>query len=339
MKNILSLFCAISIFACTKEVPKHYVSFSGTITNKNGDTLIIRSMTDRNFSKTIVVNEDGTFKDTLKVETGIYRFSDTNEGASVFLKNGFDLNVTLDTDMFDETIKYTGIGAEHSNFLAEKYLYEEKLLDVDNYTTLELDEIPAALDKAKAELNAFYVSNKAIDTAVTNDAAKSLDQMMEYYNKSIPDRVFLKTKLITGVASPTFEGYENYTGGETSLEDLKGKYVYVDVWATWCGPCKAEIPFLKKVESAYHGKNIEFVSISVDDPKDYDTWRQMIAEKELGGIQLFADNKWESDFVQDYKINGIPRFILIDPEGNIVNANAPRPSDEKLINLLESLDI
>ncbi|MFD2568447.1 TlpA family protein disulfide reductase [Pseudotenacibaculum haliotis] len=142
-----------------------------------------------------------------------------------------------------------------------------------------------------------------------------------------------------GNSSPKFKDYENYAGGTTSLDDLKGKYVYIDVWATWCGPCKAEIPSLKKVEKQYHGKNIEFVSISIDDKKDHGAWKKMIVDKELGGIQLFADNNWDSKFVQDYMIKGIPRFILIDPSGNIVNSNAPRPSDSKLIALFDELKI
>ena len=148
----------------------------------------------------------------------------------------------------------------------------------------------------------------------------------------------LKT-VAKGNVSPQFENYENFKGGTTSLSDLKGKYVYVDVWATWCGPCKAEIPSLKKVEAQYHGKNIEFVSISVDALKDHDKWKAMVTEKELKGIQLFSDKSWKSEFVQGYLIKGIPRFILIDTEGNIITANAPRPSSEKLIELFNELKI
>ena len=123
------------------------------------------------------------------------------------------------------------------------------------------------------------------------------------------------------------------------MNDLKGKYVYVDVWATWCGPCKREIPFLKEVEKAYHGKNIEFVSISVDKAKDHATWKKMVEEKELTGIQLFAENDWNSNFVKGYKINGIPRFILIDPAGKIVSPDAPRPSSDDLKVLLNELKL
>ncbi|MFT6334597.1 MAG: thiol-disulfide isomerase/thioredoxin [Halioglobus sp.] len=145
-------------------------------------------------------------------------------------------------------------------------------------------------------------------------------------------------KLKKGELSPTFD-YENHSGGTTKTEDLAGKYVYVDVWATWCGPCIGEIPSLKKIEKQYHGKNIEFVSISIDNKPDHDKWKKMVDDKELGGVQLMADSAWQSKFVQDYKINGIPRFILIDPEGKIVSADAPRPSDKKLIETLEGLSI
>ncbi|TGV03099.1 TlpA family protein disulfide reductase [Flavivirga rizhaonensis] len=149
---------------------------------------------------------------------------------------------------------------------------------------------------------------------------------------------FLKV-LDAGQPSPKFENYENYTGGTTSLSDLKGKYVYIDVWATWCGPCKYEIPFLKKVEKQYHDKNIAFVSISVDKQKDKDKWKKMIAEKELGGIQLITDNDFNTKFISAYKISGIPHFILLDPEGNIVKSMAPRPSEEKLVELFNELNI
>ena len=115
--------------------------------------------------------------------------------------------------------------------------------------------------------------------------------------------------------------------------------VIVDFWATWCGPCIREIPSLKKVEKQYHGKNIQFLSISIDDKKDHQKWKDMIKEKELGGIQLFADNVWESKFVADYYVKGIPKFILLDPQGNIVVPNAPRPSDPKLIELFTELKI
>jgi thiol-disulfide isomerase/thioredoxin len=162
----------------------------------------------------------------------------------------------------------------------------------------------------------------------SNPNSENLAKLTERYNK-------LKT-ITAGNPSPTFN-YENHKGGTTDLANLKGKYVYIDVWATWCGPCLREIPSLKEVEKDYHNKNIEFVSISIDEPKDYDKWKAMVSEKELGGIQLMADNNWKSKFVDDYAILGIPRFILIDPQGKIVSADAPRPSDPELRKTLDGL--
>ena len=124
---------------------------------------------------------------------------------------------------------------------------------------------------------------------------------------------------------------------KTSLEDLKGKVVYIDVWATWCGPCLREIPALKILETDYHDKNIAFVSLSIDEVKDYDKWRTMIIEKKLKGIQLMADNNWKSKFVTDYGIKGIPRFIIIDIDGRIVSSDAPRPSNSEIRVIFDEL--
>lgn len=141
-----------------------------------------------------------------------------------------------------------------------------------------------------------------------------------------------------GKPSPFFN-YENHKGGTTSLESLKGKNVYIDVWATWCGPCRQEIPSLEKVEEQFQGKNIIFVSISIDNSKDREKWSKLITEKRMSGIQLLADNEWDSKFIKEYNITAIPRFILLDSNGNIVNAQAPFPSDPKLIELLNSLQL
>ena len=139
-----------------------------------------------------------------------------------------------------------------------------------------------------------------------------------------------------GDDSPTFS-YESVDGKTISLSDLKGKYIYIDVWATWCGPCIKQVPYLKQLEERYHHKNIVFVSISVDKENVKEKWKQMIIDKELGGVQLFADKSFDSDFMNAYAVNSIPRFILINPEGKIVNPEAPRPSFDKTRVLLDEL--
>lgn len=128
--------------------------------------------------------------------------------------------------------------------------------------------------------------------------------------------------------------YPDANGKNVSLSDFKGKVVLVDVWATWCGPCKGEIPHLKKLEKEMHGQDVLFLSVSVDELKDHQKWKDFIKSEELGGVQLFASG-W-SDIAKFYNIKGIPRFMVFDKQGNIVSTDAPRPSNKELKLLLES---
>ncbi|HEX9825397.1 MAG TPA: TlpA disulfide reductase family protein [Flavobacteriaceae bacterium] len=154
------------------------------------------------------------------------------------------------------------------------------------------------------------------------------------HKKRITTNYKERVSILKGSPSPKFHDYESYAGGRMSLDDFIGKYVYIDIWATWCTWCLKEVPYLKELEKKYEkNDNIEFVSISIDFNDRHEAWKKMIEKKELGGVQLFADSAFQSDFIKKYKITGIPRFILIDPEGNIISANAPKPSNPELLKL------
>ncbi|GGK37843.1 MULTISPECIES: TlpA family protein disulfide reductase [Flavobacteriaceae] len=337
MKKITIVVSAVLLMlSCKPEAPKDYVTLSGTITNPNSDSLIVAQ---RQILKTIKVNENGTFSDTLKIVAGTYILFDGTEQTRVYLKNGFDLNLTANTNEFDETITYTGNGSEENNYLAQVALLQESVLEDEAMFELEKPKFDAKVEDINSKFLNLLADSKIADTAFVAAQTKQISSLTDYIAGSYEEKQYMLTVLAKGKPSPKFEGYENFKGGSTSLGDLKGKYVYVDVWATWCGPCKREIPFLKEVEKSYHDKNIEFVSISIDKAKDHEAWKTMVAEKELGGVQLFADNDWNSDFVKEYQIKGIPRFILIDPQGNIVSPDAPRPSSEDLIALFDELKI
>lgn len=122
-----------------------------------------------------------------------------------------------------------------------------------------------------------------------------------------------------------------------TLKSMRGKYVYIDLWATWCAPCKAEIPHLRKLEEKYEGKNIQFVSISLDKQADKNTWASYVKEQKLPGIQIMADKDFRSTFIQAFQVASIPRFLLIAPDGQIVSADALRPSNAALQTQLDTL--
>lgn len=336
MKKIIFAFAiAFIAFACKNE-PKNYVSLSGTITNNSKDSLVILNPMNRDFKKVISVDEKGSFSDTLKIKDGEYVMFVGDKYLPMFLKNGYEINVSVDEKNYLETLKYTGKGAEASNYIAKTASLSMKAFGGD-IMSLEPADFDARIEKYNSDVLALLEGTPNLDSAFVakqkNDltmSQKGLKQMYDQKRKMLEE--FSK-----GTPSPKFVDYENYAGGTMSLDDLKGKYVYIDLWATWCGPCKKEFPFLKEVEKAYHDKNIAFVSISIDSPKAHQKWKDMVKDKELGGIQLYA--KGDQKFTEAYKVRGIPRFILLDTEGKIINADAPRPSSPKLKELFNSLSI
>ncbi|RAJ01662.1 AhpC/TSA family protein [Chitinophaga skermanii] len=125
---------------------------------------------------------------------------------------------------------------------------------------------------------------------------------------------------------------EDVNGKKVSLSDFKGKVVIVDVWATWCGPCKAEIPSLKKMEEEFRGQAVEFVSVSIDQEKDKEKWKTFVAKEELKGVQIWAGTK--NDITTNYEIKSIPRFMVFNKKGEVVSTDSPRPSNPELKQIL-----
>lgn len=138
--------------------------------------------------------------------------------------------------------------------------------------------------------------------------------------------------LKVGDRSPEFKALD-INGREVKVTDLKGKYVYIDVWATWCEPCKMEIPYLKELERKFQGKKIVFVSISSE--KNRGKWSNMVKNEEMTGLQLSTGG--DRSFMEAFRIDGIPRFILLDKKGRILNLYMTRPSNPKTEKTLRGL--
>ncbi|MCL2502165.1 MAG: TlpA family protein disulfide reductase [Bacteroidales bacterium] len=134
--------------------------------------------------------------------------------------------------------------------------------------------------------------------------------------------------------SRNFSAYD-MEGKKVSLHDFMGKVVLVDIWATWCGPCKQEIPYLKELEKDYHGQELVVMSISIDPPTDRPKWMNFVKNENLPGLQLFGGDGPRSEVARIHNINSIPRFLLYAKNGALVSANAPRPSQAELRALID----
>jgi thiol-disulfide isomerase/thioredoxin len=401
-KNLTIILCATLLFACTKTDPNQ-VTITGEIINPKGESVIFSNQ-DTSYSTT--TNKDGAFTISFNLDSATnLNFEHGVERTSMYVKPGDKIKLSIDTEEFDETIKYEG--SEESSFLAKLYLLAEKndflgevlylsnveeykaILDIFKNDVFEefgtitdssfIKEQIAGLDEnidyfiGKQEKLADYTedvrtymwetreigSEFNFYAAMDSLNSEQFSNMLEGYSaeflallSKVTDAEFIaeaKEKITKtsknwlerkmAIDNMPQEGepaigftYPDKDGEKISLSDFKGTLVYVDVWATWCGPCRAEIPSLQQLEAYYHGKDITFMSVSVDTNKE--AWEKMVADKELGGIQLWADG-W-SEITKDYAIFGIPRFMLFDAEGNVISTNAPRPSSDEIRGLLNA---
>ena len=399
---LVGIVLALLIFNQIKTDPNQ-VTIRGKITNPIGESVIFSNQ-DTAYSTT--ANKDGSFSISFLLDSAEYlNFEHGVERTAMFVKPNDKINLTIDTKLFDETIKYEG--SEESSFLAKLYLLEEEndffgkvfylsnmqeykgiLEDYKTAVILEFGKITdstfikneiAELDKSIAN----FISRQGKLSEYTKDVknymwktrklgrnfnfyaamdslnSEQFSNMLEVYSaefltllSKVTDADFIvkaKERIKnttsswgdrkTAIDNMPQEGeqaidftYPDKDGNNFSLASFKGNLVYVDVWATWCGPCKAEIPSIQKLEEEYHGKNITFLSVSVDEDKD--AWLKMIAEKEMGGVQLWADG-W-SEITKSYAIFGIPRFMLFSADGNVISTNAPRPSSDEIRGLLNA---
>jgi thiol-disulfide isomerase/thioredoxin len=127
-------------------------------------------------------------------------------------------------------------------------------------------------------------------------------------------------------------------GKPFKLSDLKGKVVYLDIWASWCGPCRKQFPAAKALKEQLtkkEKKNIEFLYISIDNTET--VWKLAIKELGIEGKHGLSQGGWGSKVTSTFGVSSIPRYLIFDKKGKVVDQNAPRPSDPRLIEILRKL--
>ncbi|GAA4342994.1 ABC transporter permease [Flaviaesturariibacter amylovorans] len=173
--------------------------------------------------------------------------------------------------------------------------------------------------------------------ARTNDTA-SRQQVVQAAFAAIQNPVYQRhlqgdlvrlNSMLRGRPAPDFKA-SAASGTTFSLENFRGRYVVIDVWATWCGPCKRESPAFEDLSERYTDERLLFAAISIDEDKK--AWQREVMFKSERVLQLHVEG---DAFAQAYGISSIPRFLLIGPDGRIVNANLPPPSEPEFLAILQ----
>jgi thiol-disulfide isomerase/thioredoxin len=155
----------------------------------------------------------------------------------------------------------------------------------------------------------------------------------EHLKRMIAEKQDLLRKIGKDRSAPYFEATD-VSGNKFSYKSYEGKYLFIDIWATWCVPCRKEIPYLEQLKQKYAGKSIEFISVSTD--KNVNAWRRFV-ESADSKDQFHSVPGKISSINEVYQAVLIPAFVLIGPEGKIVNPASFRPSDPALSFLLDEL--
>ena len=182
--------------------------------------------------------------------------------------------------------------------------------------------------------------------SLKNASESKRDSLMDFINKNITTKEVLEkytyqynklTRFKRGNPAPMWTAIDRDSITH-SLKYFKGKWVYLDVWASWCKPCINEIPHMKSMEEKLKGKNIEFVSISIDSKSE--SWKKALDKYDLQGNQFILPKGKKKDFMSNYIVGGVPSFYLIDPDGNIYMKNPPRTSAvEKFDELMKEIKL
>jgi len=224
---------------------------------------------------------------------------------------------------------------EYLDFLIKQdYLRDSTLKKVKGYRLVKMDQIYTGKVKD-------YVLYQQMDADITFaknfDRLNRIKEMFAPYIAKLQNKVYQKkltdgfkakeTELAAttvGKPAPAFT-LQSDAGTQHSLADYKGKVVFIDLWASWCGPCREQTPFLAKLYDKYKSDDrIAIISVAVADGNK--EWRQALEKDKPTWLQLIdKDNLVDKAYVA----NMIPQFIIVDKKGNIANFNAPGPSSGK----------
>jgi thiol-disulfide isomerase/thioredoxin len=208
----------------------------------------------------------------------------------------------------------------------------------------QTDSILRLIYKNMPKKTGEFAAGRVIALESKNWSTEELEARNAAYKKQFPKSEYNATlekilydmkKFDPGQPAVDFK-FTTLEGKNVKLSDLKGKVVYMDFWASWCGPCKGEMPHAKEIKERFKDRqDVVFLYVSIDDKED--AWKRGIQAMSISGMHTRTPG-WGGEIAKLYQISSVPAYFLIDKKGNFVTKKTPRPSQkDEVIKLIEGL--
>ncbi len=316
---------------------------------KPGDTVYLESMEGIGYASALDKNNVAEFKFAPGISDVYFMtYPKLLNAFPVFVEEGANIKLEIDKDL--KFNKFTGdpLAAEQNAFYAGLYKYYDAYIETQNKIDItkdpselaRLQQKMADIDKNyqdyyyswvsnhreskfSATVISLYIYKSSADETIAVKCFKMLSKAAITHNY-VASRLAANLAIYNdAVSSAPIESkapdfyISDTSGNAITLADFKGKYLLIDFWASWCGPCRANNPLLKELYDVYKDKGLALLSISVD--TDTNAWKEAIVEDGLHWANGSDLKYYRSNSVAvNYGVDGVPHYFLIDPEQNII---------------------